>query len=380
MSDNAKRITNDGESPVVSYLHAKAKKLGVPAAVTFEITSRCNFECKMCYVHDKTDCGKNELSAEQWLSLGRQARDSGALFLLLTGGEPLVRSDFEQIYTGLSEMGFVISINTNGSLLSGKTAELFKKLPPNRLNISLYGVSDNTYREVTGRAAFESVKNNILDMRASGIDCRINCSLTPLNAAEINGIFDFAKQNDLFIKATSYMYPPVRRACFEAGKSDCRFTADETAFYRREIHKLNLSPEAYAQKCRLLLQNGGQENCGCDEEADEGSPIMCRAGSSSCWIDKNGLMSACGLFAQNKFGAIEFGFAGAWEKVRESTAKIRLSPKCTACGKKSLCGVCAAAAYSETGSFDGTPEYLCKVADKLYEYIKADCEKLNTEK
>lgn len=100
-----------------------------------------------------------------------------------------MRNDFEQIYTGLSEMGFVISINTNGSLLSGKIAELFKKLPPNRLNISLYGVSDKTYREVTGRAAFESVKNNILDMRASGIDCRINCSLTPLNAAEINGIF-----------------------------------------------------------------------------------------------------------------------------------------------------------------------------------------------
>ena len=70
--------------------------------------------------------------------------EQGVVFLLITGGEPLLRDDFPQIYTELSKLGFIISINTNGYLITDKILELFKKNPPTRVNISLYGANDNT--------------------------------------------------------------------------------------------------------------------------------------------------------------------------------------------------------------------------------------------
>ena len=82
-----------------------------------------------------------ERTAAQWLQLGRQAREAGLVFLLLTGGEPFLRPDFEEIYTGLTELGLSISINTNGSLLDGRLRALFRRLPPAVVNVTIYGGS-----------------------------------------------------------------------------------------------------------------------------------------------------------------------------------------------------------------------------------------------
>ena len=123
--------------PEISFLlHEKGRRMGLPISGTFELCKRCNFNCKMCYVHRKGDTAENELTASQWLELGKKARDAGTVFLLLTGGEPLVRADFPKIYTGLKSLGLVVSINTNGFLLSDEIAELFIKNPPHKLNIS----------------------------------------------------------------------------------------------------------------------------------------------------------------------------------------------------------------------------------------------------
>ena len=108
------------EPLMVTYLHGKGIREGIPVSGTFELTQRCNFGCEMCYVHDCTQ-KTDPLSAEDWISLAKQARDAGTVFLLLTGGEPLIRDDFEEIYRALAKMGFLISINTNGSLLEKYT-------------------------------------------------------------------------------------------------------------------------------------------------------------------------------------------------------------------------------------------------------------------
>lgn len=382
MNDANRTPTNDGESPVVSFLHAKGRTLGTPVSVTFELTSRCNFNCKMCYIHDSAQTASGELSAAQWLSLGEQALNAGTLFVLLTGGEPLVRNDFAEIYGGLKKMGFVVSVNTNGSLLTGETAKLFEKDPPHRLNISLYGTNNDTYRAVTGNGSFDSVKKNILNMRSVGVDCRLNCSLTPMNRDDLESIYSFAKENNLFIKGTSYMYPPVRRGA-PMTDDGFRFTPTQTAFYRKEINRLTLPDEVFKKRRENLIarkdeimngsaplpQNDDGQTLDCGEETDAGAPLKCRAGSSACWIDKNGMMSACGLFTVNKFDTLTNDFDGAWKKVRETTVQIKLSLKCAKCGKQSLCGVCAAAAAAETGRFDGTPTYLCEVADKLFDFL-----------
>ena len=110
------RIPAPAEPLWATYIQQKGAALGLPLAGNFELTPRCNFSCKMCYVHEQV--AKNEeLSAAEWIALGKQARDRGMLFLLLTGGEPLIRDDFQEIYHELKRLGLMVSINTNASLI-----------------------------------------------------------------------------------------------------------------------------------------------------------------------------------------------------------------------------------------------------------------------
>lgn len=88
------RAERPSTEPMISrYLNARCASLGIPASATFELTSGCNFNCKMCYIHSAGASRCGELSAEQWISLGRQAQELGVIFLLITGGEPLSRPD-----------------------------------------------------------------------------------------------------------------------------------------------------------------------------------------------------------------------------------------------------------------------------------------------
>ena len=139
--------------PISRMLLAKAVRGAVPLSGTFELTSRCNFSCRMCYVHNMQDSGelkKRELTAAQWLEIAEEAKRCGTLFLLLTGGEAMLREDFAEIYCKLSVMGFRIVVNSNGSMLTDEILDCFRKYPPGRVNVSVYGASEETYRDLCG--------------------------------------------------------------------------------------------------------------------------------------------------------------------------------------------------------------------------------------
>ena len=369
MNEKDVRVCIDGEPYAVKYLHIKAGKNKIPLSVTFEITRRCNFNCKMCYVHDD-ECKKDSLTADEWIFLAKQAKDAGALFMLITGGEPLIRNDFPYIYKEIKKMGFIVSINTNGSLITDEIASLFISDPPSRLNITLYGAREKTYKRVTGVNAFETVCSNIIKMKKAGVDCRLNCSLIPDNAGDIEKIFSFAGKNGLFVKASDYMYPKSRTAYFKTGENESRFDEKQAAYYRVLINKLKWGETEFLNRRNAMLDEIDKLKNTAGQNGENG--VMCRAGSSSLWIDSDGFMSACGMFNINKFDVRESGFMRSWEKVVESTAKIRLPEKCRTCIFRKICGVCAAAVLCETGGFSDAPEYICKTARYFYEYMKKE--------
>ena len=80
--------------------------------------------------------------------LAREAKDKGMVFALLTGGEPFVRKDFFEIYEAMKDMGLMISINTNGSMLKGEIRRRLIENPPFRINVSLYGGCIETYKNM----------------------------------------------------------------------------------------------------------------------------------------------------------------------------------------------------------------------------------------
>ena len=349
-----------------TYLHTQGRKKGLPIAGNFELTGRCNFSCPMCYVHlanEQLASGeKKELTAQAWLDLARQARDRGMIFALLTGGEPLLRKDFFEIYEGMKDMGLHISINSNGSMIQGDILRRFIQNPPYRFNISLYGGSQETYSRMCGLAAYDRVKENIRALRKAGIQVSLNLSVTPYNCEDLERIYRDAVELDVNVKAAFYMFPPIRINGRVYGSAK-RLTPEEAATCNMRWDALRLPKEEFDLRMERIASMVVLEDEGCPMEEGEG--VRCRAGSTSFWLTWDGKMLPCGMMAEPEAYPLEVGFDAAWDQIRAATAQIRTPAMCISCAQKEVCGMCPSVCYGETGRFDGVPEYLCRKAEEM---------------
>lgn len=352
-------VKTQTEPYLATYLHQRGYARGLPISGVFELTARCNFNCPMCYVH-QTGEKTGELTAAQWLKLAREARDAGMVFALLTGGEPLLRKDFFSIYQGMKELGLMISINSNGSLLQGEILERLLQDPPNRINISLYGGCGETYRNMCGVDAYHSVKENIRRLKQAGVDVSLNLCITPFNKEDLPLIRADAERLNVPVRASAYLYPQSR---LEAGsQTESRLDPKEAAKFELEWENLYYGRELMAERCRelkLWLEEGCPGN-----PSAAGDRVSCRAGTTSFWITWEGKMMPCGMVPDPEAYPLTQGFAKAWEEIREKTAAIRMPGACASCDKRSACGVCAAVCRTETGRYDGVPVYMCQKTEE----------------
>ena len=363
---------------ITEYLHTKAARLGIPLNGTFEVTPLCNMNCRMCYV--RMDREQQESiaplrTAEEWLELGRTAKERGMTYLLLTGGEPFLRPDFRQIMQGLHRMGFVLSINSNGTMIDERTVEWLKETPPIRINITLYGASDETYgRLCRNPRGFTQVTKAIHLLKEAGILVKLNCSVTPYNAEDLEQIFAFAEKEELVVQATSYMFPPLRRDASKVGWND-RFSAEESARQEAWINVYQNGREAYLKHMEseemASLSGDIEEDCMPVEEGNgdgdsygkEGERIRCRAGKCSFWVTWDGRFLPCGMLpGENALNVFEAGFDAAWEQAKAEAAAIRLPVRCSTCSLKDKCRACAAMVYTESGNYHDVPVYRCQMA------------------
>lgn len=361
-------ITIPVESKLTEYLHTKAAWSGIPLNGTFELTPSCNMACKMCYVR-MTKQQQEKIAplrtAKEWLALAENAKKQGMVYLLLTGGEPFLRTDLREILSGLNKMGLLVSINTNGTLINDEVISWLKETPPVRVNVTLYGASDDTYERLCGnREGFTQAVRGIRLLKNAGITVKINCSVTPHNIDDIEEIFAFAKQEGLLVQATSYMFPPLRRDKAMVGTND-RLSAEDAAYYSAKIVCLLNGEDYFLQKMKnnapISLPDDAGEDC--PELPAEGEGIRCRAGKCSFWITWDGRILPCGMFpGDNAENIFDTGFEDAWERIKKSAAAIRMPPKCGKCQMRDQCKACAAMTLTETGRFDQVPEYRCQMA------------------
>lgn len=348
------------EPKLSTYLHSKAIAKEIPLSGTFELTSRCNFCCEMCYVHDESH-SRDKLSTEQWLKLAQEAKKAGTLFLLLTGGEPLIRDDFAYLYTELRKMGFMVSINTNGSLLH-KYFELFSKYPPARVNISLYGADNETYERFCKTKAFSQVIENIKALKEMGISVKLNTVFTNKNSHQYKQIIDIANSLDAPLSTTAYAYPQVRLDKAFAENSG-RMSPYEAAQCTINCEKYRFTNVDFSKRAKEILQKPDEDKC---------DRVSCRAGRAAYWITSEGIMQPCGLLPKIQIDVFENGFEKAWKQLVAEVKEIRLPKKCVDCKYSNICHACAAMSYAETGSFDCVPEYVCQMSKALYELAEKE--------
>ena len=378
------QVSNHNTPPgraLTDWLYTKASKRRIPLNGTFELSPVCNFSCRMCYVRktqkEVQESPRKILSLEDWLTIAREAREAGMLYLLLTGGEPLLWPHFWTLYDALIDMGFLISINTNGSLIDSEAISHFKRKPPQKISVTLYGASDETYKQLCGvGGVFSRVDKAICGLAEAGITVKLNCSLIPDNAMDLDKILDYAQQHSITLAATTYMFPPVRRDPSMVGKNS-RFTPEDAAAYLMHYIKRDRGEAAYQFYIQRILDGfidppGLDE--GCIDPVD--GHIRCRAGSDAFWITWDGWMTPCGLMSEPKADLKTQSFQDAWNMLTDASAKLRLSGVCETCGNRNICHPCAAIAYAETGTAEGIPTYKCRITQELH---KIACESAHFE-
>lgn len=345
------------------YLFAKAEEWGIPLSGTFELTARCNLDCKMCYIHKRENDGlarSCEWGAEQWLSVARECQQAGLLHLLLTGGEPMLRPDFKEIYTGCRRLGLMVSVNTNATLIDDQMVDFLAADPPSRINITLYGASAETYGALCGDgSAYDRAVRAILALKQAGVLVKLNFSITPYNRQDGEQVYAFARQHGLPLQAATYMFPPVRaceKGCFAAD----RLTPEEAAWEQIVYDRSRFDPEELRQRWEQQL--AGVRVSDPDGECQElpTERIRCRAGSSTFWLTYDGQLRPCGMMTQPSVNVRELGFAGAWNAIRAAREEILVPARCSSCDRKHVCDQCAALCFAETGQFDGVPDYMCE--------------------
>ena len=300
------------------------------------------------------------------------------IFNQVTGGEPFLHPEIREILEGLHKMGLIISINSNGTMIDETVIEWLKKCPPSRINITLYGSSDETYgRLCRNPKGYTQTTKNIRLLREAGITVKLNCSVTPYNCKDLEGIFAFGEQEQLVVQATSYMFPPVRRDESMIGRND-RFTPEEAAYQSARIERFSYGEENFLKRMELNAPRHitGELGEDCPDLPGEGDGVRCRAGKCSFWVTWEGKMMPCGMFPSSTApNVFELGFTETWKRVHALIPKIHLPRECAVCEVKDECRSCAAMVYTETGRFDEVPRYRCDMAKA---YLPA-CQKLERE-
>lgn len=358
----------------------RAEKNNIPLMVAFELLPVCNLECKMCYVRksmSEVNAAGGLIGGDRWLEIAKEAADCGLLFPLITGGEPFLHPDFRRIFTGMLDMGMQVSINSNGTMIDREMAQWLSEHRPIRINITLYGASADTYERLCGRRdAFERVQNAVKWLKEYDIPIKFNTSITPENIHELEAIIAYAKSVDSPIQVAEYMFPPIRRSEELVGQNE-RLTPDEAGRVRALSDLLILNPDQYrAMAYRQRQFIPVEEALDTLAPTPEGLEFICRAGRCSCWIDWQGNLVNCGMYASMIKTLKDRPFAEVWQEMVEETKRFRYRPICERCPNKRFCHPCVSMVYNECGTLEGRPEYVCRMNEAAARYYQLYAEQL----
>jgi len=344
-------------------LWEKMKNKGLLSQMSMELTERCNNNCIHCYINlpaDDKEAKKKEITLEEIKAIVDEAARMGCLFWHLTGGEPFLREDFPDIYLYLKRKGMRVTLFTNATLINSETTSLFKKYPPQNLEVSIYGLSQKTYEAVTRNpGSFNAFRRGINLLKENDISFTFKAAVLPQNFQEINEMRDFAQS--LTGKPLGVVLKLNLGSRFNNGRK------------RDRIEKLRLPSDKVTE---VLKQDEKRYRKDIERFCQKflGAPgdnllFICGAGVGGSHIDAYNNFQLCMLLRHPDcvYSLREGNFKEAWEKFIPQVREIRASnekykEKCQRCFLKSFCEQCPAWSWMEHGVLDEPVDYLCGIA------------------
>ena len=196
----------------------------------------CNFRCLYCMPQNPRFLPKNKLmNREEIKKMVGILMDLGIDEIRITGGEPLLRSDFIDIVEDISNLKPKnLAFTTNGIYLSPLLPRLIKT-KCHSINISLDSLDKKNFHKITGSPALKIVLKSILNAKAAGFHIKINVVLMKgFNDHEIEDFVKFSYEHNIEVRFLELMRIGQARDRF----SKCFFSADEIIKRLKKISPL----------------------------------------------------------------------------------------------------------------------------------------------
>jgi radical SAM protein with 4Fe4S-binding SPASM domain len=336
---------------LASRLHLDRRRL--PFEGLIEITARCNLGCAHCYVNLPMQAPERvrELSTDRLVRLAGEIADSGGLFVTLSGGEALAREDFAEVYLHALQAGLIVSVFTNGTLVTRRVADLFDEHRPQLIEITLYGATRETYERVTGvPGSYDRCIAGIKRLKERGIEVRLKTVVLAWNSHELAEMQGFAESLGLGFRFDGELNPRVdsggsRYRELQLGADDLVALEARSPSRREEMRTYMGSRREKARTSHALYE--------------------CGAGHTGYTIDSGGRLLLCELSRKNGIDLHATPFAEAWEQLAFlRRGEVSPDSPCHGCELRPLCGSCAGANELENGDAHQPIALMCQIAHR----------------
>jgi len=348
-----------GNEAFLRDFNRRASRQRIPLMGNLDLTHRCNLRCRHCYLDEASRAARepgSELDTAAWLNVIDQVVDAGCLYMLLTGGEPLLRPDFARIYRYTKEKGCLVTVFTNGTRVDEPLLDLFSSLPPRHVEISLYGATPAVHDAITGVAGSQRRSLAAIDrLLERGIQVRLKTILMRDNLHEFYDLEAMARERGVAFRFDAAIFP--------------RLSGDPAPLAQRvgveEVVEREFADEIRREEWRRFYDRFA------------GTPaadklFVCGAGRTHFHVDPVGRLQPCLMVTSIAGDLKESDFSTEWRCLgdRLEARKMPADSPCRACDRKSLCGYCPGFFELETGQNHQPVDFLCRLGHTRYEKIQ----------
>lgn len=356
--DRDRRTHRSGRKPLLDCLDV-------------ELTERCDSDCIHCYINlpaGDPRARARELPAGDWMRIFREAAELGALTIRVTGGEPLLREDFAELYLYARRLGLKVLLFTNARRITPELADLLARVPPlERIEVTVYGMHEETYEAVTRvPGSYAGFRRGVALLLERKVPFVVKGAILPPNRGELDEFESWAATLPWMERS-----PPCSMFFDRRARRD----SEEK---NRRIGALRLSPEEGVAILARKPESYRREMARfCDRFT--GPPgdrlFACGAGRGGC-VDAYGVLQPCmlvrhpGVAYDLKGGSLREALGEVFPRLRERrSVNPEYLARCARCFLKGLCEQCPGKSWAEHGTLDTPVEYLCRVAHAQARYL-----------
>lgn len=331
-------------------------KLGrKPIMALMELTFRCPLHCNYCYseCYNKPETKEGELSTIQVKKIMDKCKADGCIWFYFSGGEPMIREDFLELYNYAKKSGFIIAILSSLVLMNKDILKTFKEMPPFSIETTLNAATPQAYKEITKTDYFESQIAAIKRLLGSGLLVKVKTMVTKRNINQLDRIKELIEGLGLQFMPFTTIFPRFNGDTFPCS---LRLEPKEAAKINKQYGCFEFEEDLRRFDEKLGLD-------GFIRESETDKLFTCAAGGFSYVISPSGKMFICHFFRSRNYDLLKKGttIRGGFYKLNKELHHMRFETdsKCKRCPLRSICKWCPGIAILEEGNLEQPIDYFC---------------------